>query len=102
MLPTLISLLLSPSLEATISFQQFLASGSEDGFVELHDLRNQQLLRSVAIAPDGRHVITAAQDGKLFCHTRDDEILIELYYTQASNTVQLRCVIWNLENRDLK
>jgi G protein beta subunit-like protein len=113
-----------------LSSQHILVSGNESGFVELHDLRNQQLLssvkisgkpvRSVALAPDGRRVIAAAQDGKLFCYTCDDGILTELYHTQASNDIQLRTVIspdgrsfaataanntakiWNLENGDLK
>jgi G protein beta subunit-like protein len=113
-----------------LTAQQQLVSANESGFVELYDLRNQQVIasvkmsdkpvRSVALAPDGRRVIAAGQDGKIFCYACDEGNLTELYHTQASNDIQLRTVIspdgrsfaataanntariWNLENGDLK
>jgi G protein beta subunit-like protein len=83
--------------------RQQLVSANECGFVELHDLRSQRTLasakmsdgpvRSVALAPDGRRVIAAAQDGKVCCYSCEDGALTEVYHTQASNDIQLRAVV---------
>jgi G protein beta subunit-like protein len=113
-----------------IAARQQLVSANESGFVELYDLRTQQALasvkmsdkpvRSVAVAPDGRRVIAAGQDGKIFCYGCEDGVLTERYQAQGSNDIQLRAVIspdgrsfavtaanntvkvWNLDNGELK
>ena len=78
-------------------------SGNEDGFVELHDMRNattvaevrvsNRPVRSVAATPDGTVVIVAAQDGRVVAFDVEDGKLVERYRINAHNDVTLRVAV---------